>query len=271
MSLALPTLRSGALVGALAATLLLTAPPPPAQAHPFGPPQTASITVTGADTVQVRWRFGGTDDISYLAVALDVLPADRVTLDGAVFYEDGDDALVAAAPAFHRYVLQHITILNQGLACVGEVEPLSRLADDGATVNYRCPGPLGNAAVSLDMLNDLHPAYRTLATGPDGQRAVYNGESAVHDWVLGTATGGSAPATSGSSAPAGTAVPGATAGSGKPAAVPASEVAALGPADPVAAGTDLGRGAAVQLAAVGGGLAVIAGVTIWLRTRKRRI
>jgi len=267
VSLALPALRSGALVAILAATLALAAPAPRAQAHPFGPPQTATVVATAGDSLQVRWKFGGSDDISYLAVALDVLPDDRVTLDGAVFFEDGDDSLVASAPAFHDYVLQHILVANDGRPCTGVVEALSELTEDGATVDYRCPTPLGTAALTIDMLNDLHPAYRTLTTGPDGQRAVYDGENTVHEWTFDTAGLPTGAVANGSAVdvatPSGSGQPPGSTNGPRPVAAPVPSAAA--------AGTDLGRGAAVQLAVVGGALLVIAaGITVWFRTKKRR-
>ena len=34
------------------------------------------------------------------------------------------------------------------------------------------------------LLTDLNPAYKTLATGPSGQRAVYEGRADTHTWTL---------------------------------------------------------------------------------------
>nr|MCW2728537.1 hypothetical protein [Aeromicrobium sp.] len=39
------------------------------------------------------------------------------------------------------------------------------------------------------MLFDLHPAYRTLATSPDGQYGEYVADDATHDWDLDLAAG----------------------------------------------------------------------------------
>lgn len=224
------------LLTVLATTLIaVVVPAGAAQAHPFGPPQT--VTVDGADdTVRVRWRVGGTDDLTLLGVSLGVLDRDRVMLDGAVFYEDGDAGALAAAPAFRAYLLDHIAVSSAGQPCTGDVTALDALATTGVDLAYRCPGGvdgLATAAVSVTTLTDLHPAYRTLATGPAGQRAVYDAEQPTHDWSF----------------------------DGTPA----------GDGDRPAAAEDLGTSAALQLGAVLGVLllAVLAGL-VWFRRRGRR-
>lgn len=169
-----------ALLAPLLAPLLMA---PPASAHPFGPPQTAEVSASG-DEVLVQWRFGATDDISYLAAALEALPPERILLDGVVLYEDGDDALLAASDAFEPYVLEHLAVTRGGSACSGTVESAADLASAGVVVGFACPSATGPVSVTVDMLTDLHPAYRTLATGPAGQKAVYAAETPTHDWSL---------------------------------------------------------------------------------------
>ena len=168
------THRRQRLLGLLVApaVLALLAPAPAADAHPFGPPQTAEISAAG-DRVQVQWRFGATDDISYLGAALEALPPERVLLDGAVLYEEGDEELLTGDPAFHDYVLEHLAASRGGEPCTGEVESVDDLPDEGVVVGFDCPRRTGPVSVTIDMLTDLHPAYRTLATGPGGQRTVY--------------------------------------------------------------------------------------------------
>jgi LPXTG-motif cell wall-anchored protein len=97
-------------------------------------------------------------------------------------------------------------------------------------VDFACTAASGAAAVTIDMMTDLHPAYRTLATGPEGQHAVYSADAAEHDWRL--AVGASSSGTTD-------------------------------------AGTGVGRSAAVQLGALLGALAVIA-TGGWLLRRRRR-
>jgi hypothetical protein len=177
---------------AFAATLL--AVPAPAVAHPFGDPQTVAVVLDQdhPDVVRVKWRVGGLDDLTVLGVALGVLPRDRVMLDGAVFFRDSDAAAIGPSDKFAGYLLKQITVTSGGQACAGSVEPPADLARTGVTIGYACPGPVGTATIAVRMLTDLNPAYRTLATGPSGQRAVYGQGQSTHDWTMGDApaTGG---------------------------------------------------------------------------------
>ncbi|GAB4106378.1 hypothetical protein GCM10028790_53970 [Micromonospora taraxaci] len=174
---------------ALAVAAAVLALPSPAAAHPFGDPQTVSITPDEQrpDIVRVRWRVGGPDDLTLLGVSLGLLPADRVLLDGAVDYRMTDPAVLASSEQFPAYLLKQITVADGARQCVGAVAPLKALARAGATVDYTCPGPVGTVTVAVRMLTDLNPAYRAMATGPGGQRAVYGSGEDSHDWTL---TGG---------------------------------------------------------------------------------
>ncbi|MEO3769190.1 hypothetical protein [Micromonospora sp. B9E7] len=177
-------------VVAVAAAVL--ALPSPAAAHPFGDPQTVSITLDEQrpDVVRVRWRVGGPDDLTLLGVSLGLLPTDRVLLDGAVDYRTTDPAVIAASEQFPAYLLRQITVADGARPCLGAVAPLKALARTGATIDYTCPGPVGTVTVAVRMLTDLNPAYRAMATGPGGQRAVYGSGEDSHDWTL----AGAAPA-----------------------------------------------------------------------------
>ncbi|MEV0157006.1 hypothetical protein AB0H57_25200 [Micromonospora sp. NPDC050686] len=169
----------------LAAGLL----PGPASAHPFGAPQQIEVAGQGDRGVRVRWLVGGTDDLTLLGIALGVLPGDRVMLDGAVSYRDSDAEAVAGAPEFARYLTERIAVVQGGRPCPGRVRVADDLAGGGAEVAYTCPAPVGTVTVTSRMLTDLHEAYRTLARGPDGQKAVYDAAHESADWTFGPATG----------------------------------------------------------------------------------
>ena len=169
--------------------VLSLASAPAADAHPFGPPQTAEVSADG-DRVVVQWRFGATDDISYLAAALGALPPERVLLDGVVLYKDGDDERLRTDAAFDDYLLQHVTATRAGEPCTGEVAGTDDLVDQGVRLGFACAAGSGAVDVTIDLLTDLHPAYRTLATGPGGQRAVYAADDPRHAWDLDLAAAG---------------------------------------------------------------------------------
>jgi hypothetical protein len=176
-------LARAAVIVLLAWPLALVWPAVPAHAHPFGDPQT--VTVSGGDgTVRVVWRAGMVDDLTLLGIHLGVLPEDRVMLDGAITYEDGDPAAIAAADELHDYLLDRIGVSAGGADCSGEVVEVGDLLEDGATLDFACSAPLAPATVTVRTLTDLHPAYRTLATGPGGQRAAYAESSDAHEFTL---------------------------------------------------------------------------------------
>ncbi|GLX02966.1 hypothetical protein [Microtetraspora sp. NBRC 16547] len=178
------------LVVALAA-LGLTAfgPTGSAAAHPFGDPQTAEISVIGVDRVRVHWKVGMVDDLTYLAMYLGLLPDDRVMLDGAVFFDDSDPALLQRSPAFEDYLLEQITVTADAARCAGVVADKSDVLNDGATLEFTCSEPVTEVDVRVSMLTDLNPAYKTLASSPDGQKAVYDGNLTSHSWTLATMAG----------------------------------------------------------------------------------
>ncbi|WP_344842454.1 hypothetical protein [Kribbella ginsengisoli] len=186
-----PVLRTLAVVGVLAAVGLgagVTAAP--AQAHPFGDPQTVAISLDSgrADVVRVRWKVGGLDDLTLLGVALGVLPQSRVMLDGAAFFEPADAMAVGPSAKFSAYLLRQIKVRANGHECAGVVEPPKELAKTGVAVAFTCPEPIAKADITVRMLTDLNPAYRTLATGPNGDRTVYSTDKDTYDWSFGSGT-----------------------------------------------------------------------------------
>ena len=172
-------------------------------AHPFGDPQTLEVGRDGSDpsVVHVNWKVGAADDLTLLGIHLEVLPEDRVMLDGAISYDAADAALVAESPEVADYALDHVVVSAGGQECEGAVDAIGDLTTEGADLTFTCAGPVDGVSVEVTTLTDLHPAYRTLATGPDGQHAVYGSDSTTHDWVLPAVTGAAGPATTGSSAP----------------------------------------------------------------------
>ncbi|XVV13853.1 hypothetical protein ACQP2X_05715 [Actinoplanes sp. CA-131856] len=171
----------------LAVAGIAVAAPSPAAAHPFGDPQTVAITLDEQrpEVVQVKWRVGGPDDLTLLGVTLGLLPEDRVKADGNVDYRYTDPGVVGASSKFADYFLRRIAVTDGTRECAGQVlEPIQALALKGATAEFACPSPVTSATVAVRMLTDLNPAYRTLATGPEGQRYVYEGGNESHAWTL---------------------------------------------------------------------------------------
>ncbi|MER5336622.1 hypothetical protein [Micromonospora sp. NPDC002717] len=210
--------------------------PDSASAHPFGAPQQIVVAGEGDHGVRVRWLVGGTDDLTLLGIALGVLPEDRVMLDGAVIYKASDAEALAGAPEFAGYLTERISVTQDGRPCEGEASVAGDLASGGAAVLFTCPEPVSTVTVTSRMLTDLHEAYRTLARGPDGQKAVYDATHESADWTISAGTG------------------------------TGSRLASTRTAAAVSAG-----GSALQLSVVGGALlAAGAAGTFWYRRRGRK-
>ena len=118
--------------------------------------------------------------------------------------------------------------------------------------------------VSVEMLTDLHPAYRTLASGPEGQRAAYSSTDVSHEWQL------PVPPERPVQRP-----PRPQPRAAQPAAQPAAPTGST-PATGSTTGSttgadaDLGTSALVQMSAVGAVLLIVAAGAILLRRRLHR-
>lgn len=219
-------------LGAPLVAIALTLPAGPAQAHPFGEPQSADVTSLD-DGVRVAWK-AAPDDVTMLAIDLGLIDEARTFVfeDGALVPEESegsDGVVLAEAASFADYLGEHIVVTAGGTPCAGELQPVADVSTEGATVDFDCGGPVTAADVTITMLTDLHASYRTLATGLDDQRHAYSLERTTFTWAFPE--------------------PGA----------PAGEVA----------GDDLGASAAWQLGGVGLVVAALGGGGGWWLRRRR--
>lgn len=164
------------------AIALLAGPAVRADAHPMGPPQQAALSLAAPNKVQIVWKFGAMDDLSWLAYDLGLLPPDRIMLDGAITPQASDAQLLEKSPALASYLTKQMTVTSQGQACRPQVLPPADIANQGATVVFTCSGPVTEATVELKLMTDLEASYATIATGPDGAQATYTGYASSRDW-----------------------------------------------------------------------------------------
>lgn len=162
--------------------------PAPAQAHPFGDPQTADVTST-ATGVRVHWS-AASDDVTMLGIRLGAIEATRtfVFKDGALVPEESDDTdgvALATAPGFVDYLTEHIDVAVTGAECVAQVLPVDDVVLEGATVEFDCGRPVTSADVTITMLTDIHEAYRTMASGPHDQLKSYSTDAPTFTWTFG--------------------------------------------------------------------------------------
>lgn len=171
----------------LAAGAVLAAVASPAAAHPFGPPPTARITANG-DTLTVAWS-ATPDDAVAIGEELGVMPegstaAYRQDAAAQVAPSAADEAALSASPALHAYIAERITAAQDGSPCRPEIPPISDFVHEGVRLLLRCPEPVTTVTLSITMLHDIHPAYRTLATGLGASpgQSVFTVEAPTHEW-----------------------------------------------------------------------------------------
>lgn len=152
---------------ALVALAVIVLIPGPAYASPAGAPQTVTLSADRQPGTEIRvtWRAGDPDNLAALAQSLG-RPA----------------AELGSSPEFSGYLLDHISVSAAGHTCDGTVYPVEALDTGGATVVYRCTVRIIHATVKVRMLTDVDQAYRTEATGPDGQRVIYDSADDTHTW-----------------------------------------------------------------------------------------
>ncbi|GAA2042682.1 MULTISPECIES: hypothetical protein [Streptomyces] len=149
-----------AAAAALAAVLWAAAgPAPPAAAHPFGPPSTATISADGP-RVSIAWH-AAEDDWVALGQALGALE-DPAT--GTVSTELTGEQKLQRSEEVRGYLLDQIYVTQDGTRCAGEVTSMDDLLTEGARLSYRCPRDVQEVDVTVGALSDLNEAYRTVLT-----------------------------------------------------------------------------------------------------------
>ena len=171
---------------ALAATVAL---PSAANAHPFGPPPTATVSAQGRSVV-VDWR-SAPDDAIAIGEQLGLLPpgsteayreaATQVAPSAAA------EAALARSPLLHGYLTDNIRVVQDGAPCRPTVPPITDFVREGARVVAECPEPVRTVTLSLSMLTDIHEAYRTFAVGraSEPDQFVYTLRTPTRDWTFG--------------------------------------------------------------------------------------
>lgn len=104
-------------------TLTLLATAVPADAHPYGYPQTVTITADAArpDVVHQTWKAGGVDELTLRGVHVDLLLQDRVTLHVATSHQPSDATALAPSAPFANYLIRQMTVSGAGQACTSAV------------------------------------------------------------------------------------------------------------------------------------------------------
>ncbi len=186
-----PALLGGAaLLGGLG---LLGAGAEPADAHPFGPPPTAEVTAEG-EQVRIHWRAAA-DDVMAVGAEAGLVDEDvvddylEVTAPG-----QGSDELeerLAASPELAEHLHEHLRVAQDGQRCPASVDT-DAVVWEGATLTADCPETITEVDITVSLLHERHPAYRTFAIAPteaEPAHAVLTEQEPTVTWDLAAVRG----------------------------------------------------------------------------------
>ncbi|RIQ34935.1 hypothetical protein [Jiangella rhizosphaerae] len=142
-------------------------------AHPFGPPLVATVSADGAQ-VTLQWVAADDDWVSLgeHVGAFDVPDAD--TLTGA--------ELLARSPDVADYLLEHLTVVQDGTACAGRAEVVDPLGE-GARLVYDCAAPVTEVELTVSALTDVNASYRTVvSTEGSSAQTLFTADTATQRW-----------------------------------------------------------------------------------------
>lgn len=174
--------------GAIGAGVALGAVAVVAGAHPFGDPQSVTLSAD-SDTVRVVWS-APPDDLQVLGGVVGALPERRefvfeASPDGSPEPVGETDAdRLRESDELAAYLANAVTVRQGGTSCSAEVD-LDGVVDDGAVLTFRCPDEVTEVDVGVAILTDVHEAYRTVAVGDgttDPGRALYTVDDSIRSW-----------------------------------------------------------------------------------------
>lgn len=169
--------------------------PGSAAAHPFGPPLQAAVSAEGS-TVTVVWS-AQSDDLFDLGQATGALAQRQVfTYQDGVPAEAAEetasvDEQLAAAPEIRDYLSSHVGLRSEHADCPLLGVDIRDLTTSGARLSYDCGQPVEVLELEITALTDLHPDYRTVATGSGGDRTLHTATEPRQRLSLAAETGSS--------------------------------------------------------------------------------
>lgn len=98
-----------------------------------------------------------------------------------------DEAALTASPQLRDYLTSHIEVSQGGRLCRAEIVAMDDFVHGITTIQHTCPAQVTEVTLRITMLHDIHPAYRTLATGENSTpaTAVFTVEAPEHRWRFG--------------------------------------------------------------------------------------
>lgn len=126
------------------------------------------------------------DDAALIGTAVGMLGsgASETYLDGPAddFPTEEEIAALSGSPELAGYLLDNLGVRQDGVDCVGEVEPADDFVTDGARFVFTCPAPVTDAELWVTILHDQDPAYQTLSGDGTIQDARHTAAAPAHRW-----------------------------------------------------------------------------------------
>jgi hypothetical protein len=179
------------ITAALVLVVALALPAGTALAHPGGEVPRARLAVDGLE-VQLAW-IAAPDDAAEILVAAGVWPEEvaRRYLDVA-FGAPADrlptsEEIRAASrhPALPGYLTEHVTLEQDGKPCPGTVHPPEDLLAEGVRFTFRCATRPGRVFLTVSLLHDRDPGYRTFSLDGTRRVAIHTAAEPTQVWDLG--------------------------------------------------------------------------------------
>jgi nickel/cobalt transporter (NicO) family protein len=169
---------------ALAVGILCSGPLPAAWGHAAGPVPQARLSSEG-NRVHLVWT-AAPDDAAAIGAVVGVFPREV-----SYAYLEGDErglpsqaqiAAFSGSAVLRTYLLEHVAVDQAGVPCPGEVEPAEDFIADGARFTFTCPDQVRRAEVTVGILLDDDPTYRTFSVDGTERFAMHTAGAPTHEW-----------------------------------------------------------------------------------------
>jgi len=165
---------------------LLAGPASVVWAHPGGgllPPH-ARFSADG-DVVRIEWT-APQDDAAHVGEAVGIFPEGTMeaflTGPDELIPTDEEVRELAASSELQAYLLEHVTVRQEGVSCDGRVEPAEDFLVDGAEFTFRCPEPVAQVDVRITILQDQDPRYDTFGVDGTVWTVLFSSAQPEHTW-----------------------------------------------------------------------------------------
>ena len=137
------------------------------------------------ERVELHWT-AASDDVADVAVAAGLWSSDKMWayVEGEVDDLPSEEQIAALEHEqdLHGYLLERFEVLQGDEPCSPDVELTSDIITDGIRMTFTCPQPVEDATLSVTVLQDRDPAYRTFSVDGSEQYAVHTSAQPEHRW-----------------------------------------------------------------------------------------